>query len=73
MLSKSSTFYRCRKRLGKEIFYRPQDGAVIIGLCINLTAEGFPFLPHRLVVIKCHNLLKLFYSKGVAAVLEGLF
>ena len=70
---KTSVFYCCFVWLCQKNIYRSQNCAEIIGLCINLSAEGFPLFLHCIVAAKGHDLLKLLHRELVSTIFKGLF
>ena len=71
----SKAFFRHyrHKRLYQKLFYCFQHCVKIIGFNIYLSAKCFPFLLHCIIFGKSHNLLKLFYRKGVSTIFKSLF
>ena len=57
----------------KEKVYCFDYFAECIGFSIYLSTKCFPFLLHCIIFGKSHNLLKLFYRKGVSTVFKSLF
>ncbi len=61
----------CCKRFCQEGFYCFQHGTVIIRFRIDFTDKSFPFLLHCHIVIKAHNLFKLFCRENMFTVHNG--